>query len=100
MNTALRELNSHIERYATRQGYDSSTGHGLHSLSGASTLLELTKQPDAMIHPDGTQIKITHQEISRIVGCTREMVSRVLRILEKQGLVSAKGKTMVVYGTH
>ena len=34
----------------------------------ARTLLELTKQPDAMTHPDGMQIKITRQEIGRIVG--------------------------------
>jgi CRP/FNR family cyclic AMP-dependent transcriptional regulator len=45
------------------------------------------------------QIKITRQEISRIVGCTREMVGRVLKTLAEQVLVSAKGKTLVVYGT-
>ncbi|MFT0213105.1 cAMP-activated global transcriptional regulator CRP [Pseudomonas sp. F1_0610] len=65
----------------------------------AHTLLELCKQPDAMTHPDGMQIKITRQEISRIVGCSREMVGRVLKNLEDQHLVQVKGKTMVVYGT-
>lgn len=65
----------------------------------ARTLLELCKEPDAMTHPDGMQIKITRQEIGRIVGCSREMVGRVLKALEEQGLVSVKGKTMVVYGT-
>lgn len=65
----------------------------------AHTLLELCKEPDAMTHPDGMQIKITRQEIGRIVGCSREMVGRVLKDLEEQGLVSVKGKTMVVYGT-
>ena len=65
----------------------------------AGTLLDLCKQPDAMSHPDGMQIKITRQEIGRIVGCSREMVGRVLKDLEDQGLVSVKGKTMVVYGT-
>ena len=65
----------------------------------AGTLLELCKQPDAMTHPDGMQIKITRQEIGRIVGCSREMVGRVLKTLEDQGLVRVKGKTMVVYGT-
>ena len=64
----------------------------------ARTLLELTKQPDAMTHPDGMQIKITRQEIGRIVGCSREMVGRVLKTLVDQGLVSVKGKTMVVLG--
>jgi len=65
----------------------------------AHTLLELCKEPDAMTHPDGMQIKITRQEIGRIVGCSREMVGRVLKDLEEQGLVNVKGKTMVVYGT-
>lgn len=65
----------------------------------ARTLLELCKEPDAMTHPDGMQIKITRQEIGRIVGCSREMVGRVLKDLEEQGLVNVKGKTMVVYGT-
>ncbi|MBB3102074.1 cAMP-activated global transcriptional regulator CRP [Azomonas macrocytogenes] len=65
----------------------------------ARTLLELCKQPDAMTHPDGMQIKVTRQEIGRIVGCSREMVGRVLKNLEEQGLVSVKGKTMVVFGT-
>ncbi len=65
----------------------------------ARTLLDLCKQPDAMTHPDGMQIKITRQEIGRIVGCSREMAGRVLKTLEEQGLVGVSGKTMVVYGT-
>ena len=65
----------------------------------ARTLLDLCNEPDAMTHPDGMQIKVTRQEIGRIVGCSREMVGRVLKTLEDQGLVLAKGKTMVVSGT-
>lgn len=65
----------------------------------ARTLLDLCKQPDAMTHPDGMQIRITRQEIGKIVGCSREMVGRVLKSMEEQELISAKGKTMVVFGT-
>ena len=65
----------------------------------ARTLLDLCNEPDAMTHPDGMQIRITRQEIGRIVGCSREMVGRVLKNLEEQGLISAKGKTIVVFGT-
>jgi len=65
----------------------------------ASTLLELCKQPDAMTHPDGMQIRITRQELGRIVGCSREMAGRVLRNLEEQGLIHVKGKTIVVFNT-
>ncbi|MDH5571740.1 MAG: helix-turn-helix domain-containing protein, partial [Gammaproteobacteria bacterium] len=50
-------------------------------------------------HPDGMQIRITRQEIGRIVGCSREMVGRVLKTMEEQGLISVKGKTMVIFGT-
>lgn len=64
----------------------------------ARTLIDLSKEPDAITHPDGMQIKVTRQELARIVGCSREMAGRVLKTLEEQGLVSAKGKTMVVYG--
>lgn len=65
----------------------------------ARTLLDLCKEPDAMTHPDGMQIRITRQEIGRIVGCSREMVGRVLKTLEEQNLIHVKGKTMVVFGT-
>lgn len=65
----------------------------------ARTLLDLCKQPDAMTHPDGMQIRITRQEIGRIVGCSREMVGRVLKAMEEQDLIYVKGKTIVVFGT-
>lgn len=64
----------------------------------ARTLLDLCKQPDAMTHPDGMQIRITRQEIGRIVGCSREMAGRVLKSLGEQGHISVKGKTIVVFG--
>jgi CRP/FNR family cyclic AMP-dependent transcriptional regulator len=60
-------------------------------------LLDLCKEPDAIAHPDGIQIRITRQEISRIVGCSREMAGRVLKELEDKGLITAHGKTIVVF---
>ena len=65
----------------------------------ARTLLELSEQPDAMTHPEGMQIKITRQDIAKIVGCSREMAGRVLKELEEDGLISAHGKTIVVKDT-
>lgn len=65
----------------------------------ARTLMDLSKQPDAMTHPDGMQIKITRQEIGRIVNCSREMAGRVLKTLEEQELISVSGKSIVVFGT-
>ena len=65
----------------------------------AHTLLDLAKQPDAITHPDGMQIKITRQDIGKIVGCSREMAGRVLKNLAEQQLIEVKGKTIVVFGT-
>jgi CRP/FNR family cyclic AMP-dependent transcriptional regulator len=64
----------------------------------AYILTELCEQPDAMTHPDGMQIRITRQEIGRMVGCSREMAGRVLKYLEADNRIEAKGKTIVVYG--
>ena len=63
----------------------------------AHALLDLAKQPTAMTHPDGMQIKITRQELGRIVGCSREMVGRVLKSLQEQGHIDVAGKTMVIH---
>ncbi len=65
----------------------------------ANTLMELCRQPDAMTHPDGMQIRITRQEIGRIVGCSREMAGKILKSLEDQGVITVSGKTIVVLGT-
>ncbi len=65
----------------------------------ARTLLDLAHEPDAITHPDGMQIHITRQEIGRIVGCSREMAGRVLKELQDKGLITAHGKTIVVFGT-
>lgn len=65
----------------------------------ARALLDLCREPDAMTHPDGMQIYITRQEIGRIVGCSREMAGRVLKEMEDKGLITAHGKTIVVFGT-
>ena len=54
-------------------------------------------EPDAMTHPEGMQIKITRQEIGQMVGCSRETVGRILKMLEDDDLISAHGKTIVVF---
>lgn len=61
------------------------------------TLLELCKQPDARNRPDGTEIKVTRQELGNIVGCSREMVGRVIRNLEDRGMLETHGKIMLVH---
>ena len=62
----------------------------------ARALLDLCKEPGAMTHPDGMMIRITRQELGRIVGCSREMVGRVLKDLEEDHLISVSGKSIVL----
>ncbi len=64
---------------------------------GLVELRYLCGEPDAMTHPEGMQIKVSRQELSRLVGCSREMAGRVLKVLEEQGLLRATGKTIVVF---
>ncbi len=65
----------------------------------ARALLELAQSPDAITHPDGMQIRITRQELAKIVGCSREMAGHVIKNLVEDGLITAHGKTMVIFGT-
>ena len=65
----------------------------------ARALLDLCKEPDAMTHPDGMMVRITRQELARIVGCSREMVGRVLKQMEEQHHVSMEGRSIVIFGT-
>ena len=39
----------------------------------AHAIMDLCGEPDAMTHPEGMQIKVSRQELSRLVGCSREM---------------------------
>jgi len=63
------------------------------------TLFDLAKEPEAMSHPMGTQLRVSRQELARLVGCSREMAGRVLKKLQADGKLHARGKTVVVYGT-
>lgn len=64
----------------------------------ARTLTWLSKEPSAMTHPDGMLVRVTRLELGDIVGASREMVGRVLVVLEEQGLISVDGKSVVVLG--
>ncbi len=63
------------------------------------TLHDLTQEPEAMSHPQGTQLRVSRQELARLVGCSREMAGRVLKKLQADGVLHARGKTIVLYGT-
>lgn len=63
----------------------------------ARTLLDMCNQPEALSHPDGTQIHISRQELGRIVGCSREMAGRVLKNMAEQKMIEVQGMDIVVY---
>lgn len=63
------------------------------------TLQDLAQEPEAMTHPQGTQLRVSRQELARLVGCSREMAGRVLKKLEIDGMLHARGKTVVLFGT-
>jgi CRP/FNR family transcriptional regulator, cyclic AMP receptor protein len=64
----------------------------------ASCLLDLCKLPEAIEVEDGIQLKISRQEIARIVGCSREMAGRILKDMQDMGLIHAQGMTVVLLG--
>lgn len=63
------------------------------------TLHDLAREPESMSHPQGTQLRVSRQELARLVGCSREMAGRVLKKLQADGKLHARGKTVVLYGT-
>lgn len=81
----------HTSRKVSRLAFMDVTGRI------ARTLLDLCAEPDAKDHPDGKQLRISRKEISRIVGCSREMAGRVLKTLEEEGLISTSGMTIIVH---
>ena len=64
----------------------------------ASCLLDLCRLAEAIEVDDGVQIKVSRQEIARIVGCSREMAGRIMKDMQDMGLIEAQGMTVVVFG--
>jgi CRP/FNR family cyclic AMP-dependent transcriptional regulator len=63
----------------------------------ARALLDLARDSEAITHPDGMLVRITREELGRLVNCSREMAGRVLQNLEGQGLIQVEGKSIVVH---
>ena len=62
----------------------------------SSALLDLCQLPDAVDHPDGYVVKATRMEIAMMVGCTREMVGRIMQDLNNEGLISVLGRKTLI----
>lgn len=65
----------------------------------AHALLNLTHDSEAKTHPDGWLVRITREELSRLVSCSREMAGKVLKDLEGQGLIHVEGKNITIYNS-
>ncbi len=63
----------------------------------ARTLLDLAADDEAITHPDGMMIKITREELGRLVNCSRELAGQVLHSLEEQGLIDLEGRNIIVH---
>jgi len=64
----------------------------------ARALLQLVSDSQAISHPNGMLVRITREELGRLVNCSAKMTGKVLRNLEEQGLIQVRGKSIVVIG--
>lgn len=62
----------------------------------AHALIDLSNEPEAQGEAGARRIKVTRPQLSRLVGCSREMVSRVLKALQQQGLIYEDDEGIVV----
>ena len=66
-------------------------------LSVVHFLTDLAVNSDeAMIVPNGVGIKVTNQKIGEAIGLSREMVGRVLKTLDHQGIVIRNGMLLTI----
>ena len=58
----------------------------------AHAIMDLCGEPDAMTHPEGMQIKVSRQELSRLVGCSREMAGTRAQGAGRTGTAARHGQ--------
>ena len=62
----------------------------------ARTLLDLCNEPGAEVTPDGIRVKLTREELSRFVGCSRELAGKTLKSFEERGILVSRGRTITI----
>jgi CRP/FNR family cyclic AMP-dependent transcriptional regulator len=65
----------------------------------ARALLDLAADSQAITHPDGMLVRITREELGKLVNCSRQMAGQVLFDLERHGLIEVHGKSIIVRAT-
>lgn len=63
----------------------------------ARALIDLSREPDAVPHPQGTLIRVSRQELARVAGCSREMVTRAMKRFQEEGLLLSDGRSVVLF---
>jgi len=63
----------------------------------ARCLLDLSREPEAVEVPEGAKIHVTRKELSRLVGCSREIAGKFLKDLEARQLIAIEGKDIIVF---
>lgn len=63
----------------------------------AQILTHLSKCSAAIIENDGIKIEITNEEISKMVGYSKDIVKKILRIFKDQKLINLNKKSIVIY---
>ena len=63
----------------------------------ARALLDLAARPEATITVTGRQIVVTRKELARLVGCTREMVTKVLKEMVRHKQIATAGRSITLF---
>ncbi len=67
----------------------------------AHPLMELSRTEGVPEGPDiRIRVKLTHQEMANLIGCTRETVSNTLGHFRTQGLIRIDGRSIIVLNPH
>lgn len=80
----VRILTESVRGFALSDVY----GRLIKTLHGAAAV----QGEEWAIHP-----KPSHQELANLIGCSREMVSRIMKDLTRGGYVSSEGKTLRIH---
>lgn len=62
----------------------------------ARAIVNLANSDEHIPDERGRIVKISRQELAKIVGCSREMAGRVLKTLEDDGVVEVSGRSILV----
>lgn len=63
----------------------------------SNALTDLCALPESAHHPKGILLTCTRTEIAAMVGCTREMVGKIMKDLSLEGLITIIGRQTIVH---